>query len=142
LTRRQVKEPLTSSVKRPAFLLFVLCLVVYNLNKYHLRFLSMDQKWYRVMTDVIPNFMIVIIFFLLVSWVQPFFLPKRNARIIGYGMVVAFSAVLCLEEQSGIFNMSKVSDVNDSVASCLAAASVIFIKEVRVFLASSKTRMT
>jgi hypothetical protein len=135
-------EHLSSVATRPAFFLFGLSLSLYNLNKYYLRFLSMDQKWYRVMTDVIPNFMIVIIFFLLVSWVQPFFLPKRNARIIGYGMVVAFSAVLCLEEQSGIFNMSKVSDVNDSLASCLAAASVIFIKEVRVFLASAKTRMT
>jgi hypothetical protein len=102
----------------------------------------MDQEWYKVMTDVMPNFMIVIIFFLMFSLLQPFFLPKGNARMIGYGMVAVFCTVLCLEEHSGIFSMSKVSDGNDSLASCLAAVLVIFLNEVKAFCARLQTRIT
>ncbi len=166
---------LTAIVKRPAFSLLLLSIGVYNLNKYYLRFLPMDRAWFKVMTDVLPNFMIVIIFFLVIVMIRFLFsqheyplkvlsllvpadfrgfLSAINSVISGKtlrnnnlgrfadthisqskknlkGLVIGFCIILWLEEYFGMFMMSKVSDLNDALASFAASFAVVMINEIK-----------
>ena len=92
----------------------------------------MELHWYRLITDVLPNFMIVIIAYLTGVFVKSLGLVKSYSKLYDYGMLVLFALLLAVEELTGFFGMSKVSDLNDSIASFSAMLIVIMVNEVRV----------
>lgn len=127
-----------SAARRPEFFLLTLCVIVYNINKYYLRFLPMDNEGFRLITDVLPNFIIVFIFFFLMTLVNPLTLSTEIKRLWYYGGLVLFCGLLVAEEITGMFRMSKVSDVSDSLASCAAVLFLVSIHEVNFLLGKSK----
>lgn len=127
------KESVSCFIMQPASFLLVISVAVYNLNKYYLRYLPMDNQAFRLVTDVLPNFMIVMVFFSMVSLVT-----KKSA--IRYGCLLLFCALLWLEEYTAPFGMSKVSDVNDSLASCAALIMIISIQETKRAIQRSSVR--
>jgi hypothetical protein len=111
--------------------LWVGSILGYNINKFYLRFLSMDMHWYRLFTDVLPNFLIVIIAYLTAVLVRSLELVKYCNKLYDYGILLFFALLLMVEESTGFFGMSKVSDRNDTIASFSAVLIVILVNEAQ-----------
>jgi len=123
-----------SLVIRRSFWLLVLGIVLYNLNKYYLRFLSMENALFRILTDVWPNAIIVFIFFLVLVLMRPNTMTATDTRRLYYGGLFLFCLVLGVEEYTGVFRMSRVTDLNDGLASCISAGVLVMACEVKGFL--------
>jgi len=105
-------------------------LLLYNINKFYFRHLQIDEPYLQLVIDVLPNFLIVPIFFSILSLIQPYLFNTRNKQAVYYISLLLFCVLLGLEEATGIFHMSKVSDIKDSLASYTAATLIITTKEL------------
>ncbi|MCU0396711.1 MAG: hypothetical protein MUC73_01280 [Cyclobacteriaceae bacterium] len=118
-------------LQSPILWLWVGSILGYNINKFYLRFLSMEMHWYRLFTDVLPNFLIVIIAYLTAVLVRSFELVKNYNKLYDYGILLFFALLLTVEESTGFLGMSKVSDLNDTIASFSAVLIVILANEAQ-----------
>ncbi len=122
---------ISSILTRTSFWLLIVGVALYNLNKYYLRFLPMENAFFRIITDVWPNAMIVIIFFLVLVLLRPNQMPATQKRRLYYGGLFFFCLVLGVEEYTGVFRMSRVADINDGLASGVSAGVLVVAYEVK-----------
>lgn len=90
----------------------------------------MEWQWYRVLTDVLPNFLIILIVYTMLSFLKSASIVTSYRRFYDYMTLLVFGLILATEEHSGIFGMSRVSDLNDTIASFSAVITVIVTNEV------------
>jgi hypothetical protein len=105
-------------------------LLLYNINKFYFRHLQIDEPFLQMVIDVLPNFLIVPIFYFTLSVLQPYLFSRKNRHAVYYLSLLLFCVLLGLEEATGIFYMSKVSDIKDSLASYTAAAIIVSANEL------------
>lgn len=107
-------------------------LAMYNLNKFYFRYQSMEREWFRIATDVLPNFIIIIIFYSGLAILRQLVFNRFNKRLAYYFPLAGFCLLLGVEEYTGMLMMSKVSDLNDSFASSAAGILVVVSTELSI----------